>query len=284
MAEPVRTILAAVVVAVALGRAGVAQPSGGAKYVSMGSSYAAGPGVGQPVAASGACGRSQSNYAQLLTMRRRLSLVDVACSGATTQDILVSSQNGVPPQINAVDAQTRLVTVTIGGNDVAYMANLFGYSCRDAGGDCAVSPDTEVDDRFAALPASMRKIVNEVRRRAPQARLVLIDYLPVVPAAGRTGCAAVPLTENDGARMRSVAARLAGVIAGVAVETHALVVKSSMIGAGHDACATDPYVAGYKPAVGSGWPRPVGYHPNQRGMQAIAEALDKALPRENSGR
>lgn len=61
----------------------------GGRYVSMGSSYAAGPGVGAPDPASGACTRSQSNYARQVAARRHLDLVDVACSGATTENILV---------------------------------------------------------------------------------------------------------------------------------------------------------------------------------------------------
>lgn len=272
--------MGAVAAAAMMASATHAQQSGGAKYVSMGSSYAAGPGVGQSDAASGACSRSQSNYARLLAERRQLSLVDVACSGATTQDILAHSQYGFPPQIDAVDAQTRLVTATIGGNDVAYVANLFGYSCRDTGGSCAVASDTEVEQRFAALPDSMRKIIAEVHRRAPQARLVLIDYLPVVPAVVSGRCEAVPMSPEDEARMRSVAVRIARIIGGVAAETHTLIVQSSMIGAGHDACSTEPYVAGYKPAANPGWPRPVGYHPNQQGMDVLADALDKVLPPE----
>ena len=255
-----------------------AQPSVGAKYVSMGSSYASGPGVGRPVSASGACERSQSNYAALLAERRGLDLVDVGCSGATTKDILDRSQNGFPPQIEAIDAQTRLVTVTIGGNDVHYIADLFGYSCRDTGEPCPVKSDGEVDRDFAALPDSLRRIVAEVHRRAPQATLVLMEYLPVVPAAGPGDCAAVPLRPEDIARVRSVTARLADVIDSVAAETHSLLVQSSKIGIGHDACSTEPYVAGFKPPVTAGWPRPVGYHPNQKGMEALAEALDKVLP------
>ena len=270
----------AIAATVLISSSALAQPSGGAKYVSMGSSYAAGPGVGQSDAASGACARSRSNYAHLLAERRHLSLVDVGCSGATTEDILDRAQNGFAPQIEAVDGQTRLVTVTIGGNDLDYMTNLFGYSCRDTGGNCGVTSDAEVDQRIAGLPQSLRKIVAEVHRRAPRTRLVLIDYLPVVPATDPADCAAVPLSPDDGARMRAVAVRLARVIGDVAAETHTILVKASLIGAGHDACALEPYVAGYKPALNPSWPRPVAYHPNQKGMDTLAAALDKALPPE----
>ncbi|MEU5049105.1 GDSL-type esterase/lipase family protein [Streptomyces sp. NPDC021096] len=96
----------------------------GAKYVAMGSSFAAGPGItptkpGSPAA----CGRSADNYASKVAARFGLALTDVTCSGATA-NILTTGQHGRPPQISAVTADTRLVTVTIGGSDVNYLGSL----------------------------------------------------------------------------------------------------------------------------------------------------------------
>ncbi|MHC5714969.1 MAG: SGNH/GDSL hydrolase family protein [Nostoc sp.] len=248
------------------------------KYVSMGSSYAAGPGVGRRDGQSRGCDRSLSNYAHLLAARRGLNLVDVGCSGATTADILQRSQDGFRPQIDAVDADTRLVTVTVGGNDVNYVGNLLGYTCRHTGGaNCKVVSDAEVDQHFQALPGSLRRVVAEVHRRAPKARLVMIGYLPVLPGSGVPGCAAVPLSLADLRRMQTIYSRLTHVIGGVAQETGTPVVRSSMIGSDHDACSAQPFVAGYHPPATPCWPGPVPYHPNQAGMDRLASALDKTL-------
>lgn len=117
-----------------MGSAHAALPPDGIRYVSMGSSYAADPGVGPPDPASSACERLLSNFARSVARRNRLDLTDVACSGATTGNILVRGQYGFAPQIEAVAADTRLVTILIGGNDVAYIPNLLALSCLDTEG------------------------------------------------------------------------------------------------------------------------------------------------------
>ncbi|MCQ8242433.1 SGNH/GDSL hydrolase family protein [Rhizosaccharibacter radicis] len=262
-----------------LGRAHAAVPPDGVRYVSMGSSYAAGPGVGLPDPGSGGCQRSWSNFARLVAASNRLDLVDVACSGATTRNILEEGQHGFAPQIEAVTPGTRLVTILIGGNDVAYIPNLLALSCLDGGGtDCGpVVSDAEVDRRFALLPDALRAVIGAVRARAPGAQIVLVGYLPSVPATGAGICAAVPLSLADAARIRSVAERLARVIGGVADAAGVPVVRASLIGTGHDACSIRPFVAGAHPPRHPGWAAPVAYHPDQAGMNAVARALDHIL-------
>lgn len=251
------------------------------RYVSLGSSYAAGPGVGRRDASSGACARSLDNYARQIAARRGLELVDVACSGATTANIVSTPQFGFPPQIEAVDAATRLVTVTIGGNDVGYVANLTGLACRaTSGADCRVVADSDVEAGFAALPGALGAMLAEVRRRAPKAAIVLGGYLPVLPQAGQGGCPpADPLASGEADRMRAVAARLDAVMQRVAAEAHVLFIRSDETGRGHDVCASAPWMAGYAPAQNPGWSRPVPFHPNQAGMDALAQAIGAALDR-----
>src|ERR1700712_5265347 len=60
----------------------------GARYVAMGSSYAAGPGIDPVEQPRTRCGRSTRNYAHQLAGRRSLTLVDVSCGGATTAHVL----------------------------------------------------------------------------------------------------------------------------------------------------------------------------------------------------
>ncbi len=252
-------------------------------YVSLGSSYAAGPGVGadeySPTSRTqyGNCARSLSNYAQLLAKARNLQLVDAACSGATTSDILTKSQDGFSPQIDSVDPKASLVTVLIGGNDVGYIGNLSNYSCLDTGGsNCKVISDEEVDARLAKLPDSLRLVLQQIHLRAPGALVVMLGYLPVLPDSG-AGCAAAPLSAEDGQRMLSVYSRLTHIIGAVARETNTPVVRSSVVGYEHDACSADPYVAGFHPATTPGWAGPVAYHPNQAGMDHIAADLNAVI-------
>lgn len=250
------------------------------RYVSMGSSYAAGPGIGAPDAASGGCGRSLTNYARTLAARRDLDLVDVACSGATTENILEHGQFGYPAQIDAVTSDTRLVTVLIGGNDINYVGDLFGFSCRSEGkAKCHVQDTAQLERRLAALPAKLDRVVAAVRARAPAARIVMVGYLPALSDdAGKT-CAALPLAPADAQRMRTTTARLTQVFATTAARDHIDLVNAAALGAGHDVCAGDNYISGYHPARTPGWAEPVGYHPTQAGMDRLSAELDRILGR-----
>jgi lysophospholipase L1-like esterase len=252
----------------------------GDRYISMGSSYAAGPGVGQRDAASGGCGRSLTNYARTVAQKHHLDLVDVACSGATTENILVRGQHGFPAQIEAVTADTRLVSILIGGNDIGYVGDLFGFSCRSEGkGDCQVSATALLEERLAALPAKLDRVVEAVRKRAPRARIVLVGYLPAVPDDAATTCAALPLAPDEARRMRDTLARLSAVFEATAARQQVALVRAGALGAGHDACAADNYITGYHPARVASWQEPVGYHPTQAGMDRVAQAFGPILAR-----
>ena len=264
---------------ISLALAGVSNaPPTGSRYVSMGSSYAAGPGVGILDPASGACARSQSNYARQVARERNLGLVDVSCSGATTGNILLQGQHGFPAQVEAVTPDTRFVSVLIGGNDVAYVGNLMSLSCRNTGGsDCHITVAIDVERRFNALPAALDRVIAEVRHRAPNTMIILVDYLPTLPAAGPSSGTALALTAADVAQMRAVAAHLAQVIGDAATRNSTGIIRSSMIGAGHDACSAKPYVSGSYPRRNPSWPSPVAYHPTQAGMDRIVAELLSAV-------
>src|SRR3984957_8362863 len=97
----------------------------GARYVALGSSFAAGPGIGQRVPGRPReAGRAAANYAHLIARRFGLTLDDVTYSGATTHDILTARRDGWPAQVDAVTADTQLATITCGGNDLGYVPRL----------------------------------------------------------------------------------------------------------------------------------------------------------------
>ena len=69
------------------------KPRGTPQYVALGSSYAAGIGLGKRAPGSPvACFRSVNDYPQQLARILGLSLVDVTCSGATTKHVLLGRQ------------------------------------------------------------------------------------------------------------------------------------------------------------------------------------------------
>lgn len=253
----------------------------GARYVNLGSSFAAGSGAGPTALGSPArCYRSSANYAHLLAERLNLTLEDVSCGGATSAHIL-NAWNELPAQIDTVTRDTRLVTITIGGNDIAYVGNLVAGSCEQGESIRAAgmvfpcpSPFVVPEAAFTTLESNLRDVARQIATRAPQARVVFIQYIALVP---ETQCAQSRFTETEAAALRVTAARLAEITNRAAAETGATVLRMDQVSAGHTPCDSDPWSAGlpldYDGAAGAAW------HPNARGMAVIAEQLEQTLAR-----
>ncbi|WP_329064901.1 SGNH/GDSL hydrolase family protein [Streptomyces sp. NBC_01429] len=256
--------------------------SAGPRYVALGSSFAAGPGI--PPAKTGigdaVCTRSGNNYASQVARTWGLDLADATCGGATTADVLTRSQAGQPPQIEAVTADARLVTVTIGGNDVNYLGSLGTYSCQTSGTStsCGTVDRNAVNQNLDRVSGLIKDVVDAVHARAPQARVLLVNYQTILPAAGggpgAWPCPGVPLTDDQLAFERGVADRLAAATATAANTAGATLIDIAAESRGHDACAGDPWIEGYTVAAGR-----VGYHPNEAGMTAIAGLIGTELAR-----
>ena len=252
----------------------------GSGYVAMGSSFGAGPGLLPRVPGSPrAAGRSTVNYAHLLAAARGLALTDVTFSGATTADLLGASANGQPAQVDAVSADTRLVTITAGGNDVSYLGALTLSSlpaplrvlpsARRAIA-AAEEPATR-NARFTDLRASLTTLVSEIRSRAPEATIVLVDYLTILPPddspiTGRPDAATADWA-RDTARRLSEAFRVVAKADGC---------EFLAVGAAsreHHAWAAEPWTRRFHFSLRGGAP----YHPNAAGMRAVAALLDGLL-------
>lgn len=235
-----------------------------AHYVALGSSYAAGTSIGGIKPGSPErCGRSPVNYAALVAARLDLDLTDASCGGAMTADVL-KPWDELPAQVSALRADTALVTITVGGNDIGFVRNLFAASC-DGGPTCAL-PMQATEQDWQAMEAGLRAIVAAIRQRSPKARIMFIDYLTVVPRGH--SCPALNLAPVEAAAAISAAQRLATTTARVARDAGADMIKASAMSASHTACDPQPWsVASPGSAEGTPW------HPNAAGHAAIAAAL-----------
>jgi lysophospholipase L1-like esterase len=246
------------------------------RYVALGSSMAAGPSI--PPRADGApwpAGRSARNYPHLVAAKLGLDLVDVTYSGATTANILRDRQFGSPPQIDALDGTEALVTVTIGGNDVGYIP-LLTVGCLPWPAQwvpllgCRIRDLKDSDAREHALDdvtEALREVGEAVRRRAPQARVLFVDYLTVLPPAGHD---APPLSARDADLGRHVAATLEAHTEQAATASGCEIVKAGEASRDHHAWSRDPWTVGWSMP----WPgRPAAMHPNAAGMRAVAEMV-----------
>jgi len=249
------------------------------RYVALGSSMAAGPGI-RPRAAGAPLwsGRSARNYPHLVAERLNLELVDVTFSGATTAHVLTDHQRSSPPQIIALDGSESLITVTIGGNDVGYVPLLMAASLPRAarrlpplGQRISELLDRGTRDRaLADMFDSLCAVGTALRQRAPRARVFFVDYLTILPPAG---VPAPPLPEADAELGRHVAATLERVTADAAVATGCEVVGAAVASRRHHAWSAEPWTT--TPArFGVPLPgRPAPLHPNGAGMRAVADLV-----------
>ncbi len=242
----------------------------GARYVALGSSFAAGPGI--PTQLPTACARSDHNYAHLVAAQLNLQLVDVSCSGATTANVLTQPQLGNPPQIDAVTPATALITMTVGGNDIEYTATTL---VCEQDPNCLTTVDTPaIDAALVALPGRLTQLIAALRARASHAVIVLVTYPQVVPPEGAQ-CAKLHLTANEAAYIASLGQRLEQVFLAVASSANVLLADPYPSTAGHGPCAAsgESWVAGAR--APNGFP----YHPTAAGHAAMASLVIAAVRR-----
>jgi len=243
---------------------GVSLPSG-ARYVALGSSFAAGTGVPQQAST---CGPSDQNYPSLVAAQLELTLIDVSCSAATTANIIDTPQGDAPAQISAVTPDTELVTITVGGNDVGYSAT--ALQCGDPSTVCSVDqPKLETD--LTKMTASLETLIDGVRAKAPSSTVVLVTYPRVVPDQV---CPALSFTDDEAALIRDMGEKLESAFIEVAARTGVILVDPYHAQGDHTVCA---------PAVADRWTdgkvATVGfpYHPTATGHKAMASLVVDAM-------
>jgi lysophospholipase L1-like esterase len=253
----------------------------GSEYVALGSSYAAGPGLGDRAQGSPRlAGRSTYNYAHLLAVRLKLRLTDVTFSGATIAQILGLESGATPtPQIDAVTAETRLVTLTGGGNDLGYIGYLVTASLPAlvrtvTGGNRRLAElrnPSEFERKGSALGDNLIALVDGIRSRAPRATIVISDYLALLPPAN--GVAAPPLRRDDTDRGRQYWERVNLILKQASARSGVLFADVSQVSASHHAWSAEPWTERFVLFGG----KAAAYHPNRDGMIAVADAVERAL-------
>lgn len=244
-------------------------------YVALGDSYTAGPLIPNQIEPYG-CLKSDHNYPHLLAPRLQLGLRDMSCSGATTDDMTAAqgvSPGPNPPQFDALDDTTRIVTLGISGNDIGFSeiarncASLTptGTPCQD---HYVVNGVDELRARIANTAPKVAAVLQGIHSRAPIARVYVVGYLPIFPETG-IGCwPTLPIAWNDVPYLRGVENDLNAMLAQVAVDNGAHFVDVHAASIGHDACAP-PVIRWVESAVVASPAAPL--HPNLFGEQAYAE-------------
>lgn len=252
-------------------------------YVALGDSYSSAAGVTPLVAdAPATCSRSLLNYAHdIAAQTTPSSFTDVTCSGAQTSDLFSSQAPGVPRQLAAVTKDTRLITMTIGGNDQNVFADSFfgcaGVSSTDIlGNPCQKKyGPTFVNKIRSQTYPHLVAALTAVRKKAPSATVMILGYPQILPRTADLSCYPVmPISMGDVPWLNHQQDLLNDVVSRAARETGAQFVDMRPSSAGHDACK--PVGQRWiEPAVGPVNAFPV--HPNATGEAAMARQTLRQL-------
>jgi lysophospholipase L1-like esterase len=240
-------------------------------WVAMGDSYASGQGANEYF--GGDCRRSWHSYWSLLRGRLRHGITSpeenfVACSGATTADVRAH-------QLSALDPTTRLVTLSVGGNDVGFASALEscyypkGDSCKDA-----VSGHFQRRD-LRRLRANLKRVYRRIRDRATNARVLVLGYPWLVSPDHVDGCSAMsvddaPYLNRAARKLNSSIRRAVGKRRGFRFVGLVDTFRD------HPACSssTEDWINNYHETDSD-----ESFHPNEAGHRAIAERLARVAPR-----
>ena len=259
--------------------AGTAQ----AKYVALGDSYTAGPLIPNPVLPIG-CLKSSNNYPRLTAPRIGQSLKDASCSGADddTHEQLrrTSASTGrIRRSSTRLGAGTRMVSITIGGNDIGFSAiaqdcitlNPFGNPCKKS---YIVNGVDTISQRIAATARSVDAVLDGIRARSPLARTFVLNYPAIFPETG-SGCfPQMPIAWTDAPYLRAKQQELNAMIAGQAAANGARLVNWYAASIGRDACKGSS-TRWVEPLIPGNWAASI--HPNRRGIEGAANALVAAV-------
>jgi lysophospholipase L1-like esterase len=284
MEKPVQRLAACVLAALAFILLGAPSSHAGTsslRYVALGDSYSAASGVLPPdPEAPLVCLRSTGNYPHLIAAATGARLRDVTCGAAETGDFFTPQYPGVAPQLDALDPDTQLVTMTIGGNDSGVFIDSIarcgtaGLSTLGQGSPCKDRYGSTFEDtiRTTTYP-SLVNALRAVRADAPDAEVAILGYPWIVPATG--GCFdRMPIAEGDIPYLRGIQATLNHAVRRAAAATGATYVNMNKVSDGHDACQplgvrwVEPVLRGTNAVI---------VHPNALGESQMAAQAMKVL-------
>jgi len=249
---------------------GFSQIESGAKYVALGSSFAAGPGVATQL---GTCGRSDNNYSHLVAAQLGLTLTDVSCNGATTANIVSTRQGEAALQIDAVSSDTALVTVTIGGNDISYTSSTFACAGTAASERCTANLDQAAINRAVGqLSTKLGEMLDAVQSKAPQATIVLVTYPRVFPV-NAISCSELQLSREDTTYLAALGQQLEDAFVSATSNRPSLIADSYIRAQGHGPCAPSERWVNGATVEEDG----IRFHPTAKGHIEMARLVIEAL-------
>ncbi|SJX62617.1 uncharacterized protein SRS1_13411 [Sporisorium reilianum f. sp. reilianum] len=176
------------------------------RLISLGSSFAAGPGI--PPQVDKDAGRSLNNYPSFFARRLDLDphdaaqFLDLTVSGATLLNLISQPQTAgntvYPPQLDSLpdlapgdQGSDLVITITGGGNDLFYIGSMFAYTLKhtlwgrfvtrflmsneqkESLSHPTIATPQEVLERFSLL-------LDSITQKYPKATVYLVEYFAVM--------------------------------------------------------------------------------------------------------
>ncbi len=260
-------------------------------YTALGDSYSSGEG-NAPF--DGSCHRAQrddSAYPRILP-----SLVDYvgapnfhACTGAVTADIWERPQphrRGQRPQTDYVSPTDRLVTITVGGNDLGFASVLKRCLLPD---DCTTTKlgnvVSKVNGRLSTIQAHLERVYTAIRAAMDRSGYLVVAGYPHIFTSGPNSDCMHFISNGEAAWVNGTVDRAnakieAAVKSAQASSGNVFYVEVENEFAAHELCTDSPWLYGLAFSLHEG-PNPFNgsYHPTVKGQRAYATAFAAFLNR-----
>ena len=278
-------------------------------YVNMGDSLSSGEGTygtylsGTDTSAN-VCHRSPNSYSALYVASSHdsYSLKNVACSGAGVNEISSTADPNTggnhdaneAPQDSALSDSTRLVTLSIGINDLGLIqlaTKCYSKVGKSEEDKCftGLLADPTYTANLRSLPYNLDRAYSDIRDHATNATVAVLTYPQIFPSTFTGACHMFPdptfgpqwLVTSQG--MLDVAHKLvdqldATIKTEVAKYQGFILVDEENALAGHDVCASTSWV---NPVNGVTFtnqiPDDESLHPTVAGYQAMSDVLEARL-------
>lgn len=288
MLDPILALLVALVGLLPLPFSGPTPTPEAPNYAALGDSYTSGPLIPLQRDDPWGCLRSTNNYPSLVAPSLPgLEFRDVSCSGADTKDM--ANAQGVtagpnPPQFDALDSGTKIVTLQIGGNDIGFSSiaqdcgslTPTGTRCQDR---FVTQNGDELRQRIDATGPKVDAVIDGIKANAPNAKIFVVNYSAIFPHApgvgGIEGCwPTLTTSPEDVPYLRGIQQYLNAMLETQAAANAVHYVDIYSASVGHDACAL-PHERWIEPVTPATPAAPL--HPNLIGMIAMAELVKDAI-------
>jgi hypothetical protein len=258
------------------------------RFVALGDSDPAASGLsGADPAANPECYRTVQGHPRLAAVALGTTeYSDATCASATIPDLsntqILGGHPVNPPQLNSLNGNESIVTLTIGDNDASVtemwtyclQSNLYPSAtpCKDHFGTNGLK--TKAD----AIAAPLANAIDAIRSRSTKARIFLVGYPRLLPSNLTTCPGRINVTSADAPMVTAWQQEIENVQQTVAASKgidHIDMMAAAA--AGTDGCA-DPSTRWLNPMVGEiGWK----IHPTLIGQQAAAAKLVAAIKAAN---